>query len=97
MVPVTQRPGGGRVRECGCPGVRLRLGLRGCRRSTQGLARPPGTLREAEERGSGRGPGLFFAPRTEGMMSFLAGRWTLRKVNPCGRASSPSKAFGDEN
>lgn len=43
---------------CG-PGARLGLGLWGCRRSAQGLARPPGTPGEAEER---EWPGAWVSP-----------------------------------
>lgn len=54
----------GLVSAWGCGGLRE---MRGCRRFAQGLTRPrpPGTPLEAEERGSGRGPGLAFAPRAE--------------------------------
>ena len=53
----------GLVSARGCGGLGA---LQGCRRSAQGLARPPGTPRETEKRGSGRGPGLAFAPQQRG-------------------------------
>lgn len=73
VVPVTPRPGGGRVRDCGCPGGSARPGAA----ADTGNRGAAGGLRRASRARSR--PGRPGRPRREGVAGGLGWPWPLQR------------------